>query len=250
MFYRFDWIQLFIFLYVGIEPHVTLYHYDHPQAIEDEYGGWLSRKIVKDFTAYADVCFREFGDRVSHWTTLNEPNVFPLYSYDVGMLPPFRCSPPFVVNCSQGNSSSEPYMVAHHLLLAHASAIKLYRKKYQGKQLGLIGIHLFVFGAFPLTNSTQDVLATQRANEFFVGLIANPVVFGDYPESVKRNAGSRLPVFTNEESKQVKGSFDFLGINHYISVMVKDNSASLNSEHRDYQADMAVEMIGSKTNAF
>lgn len=76
------------------------------------------------------------------------------------------------------------------------------------------------------------------------------MVFGDYPESVKRNAGSRLPVFTNEESKQVKGSFDFLGINHYISVMVKDNSASLNSEHRDYQADMAVEMIGSKTNAF
>ncbi|KAJ9187778.1 hypothetical protein P3X46_003198 [Hevea brasiliensis] len=227
----------------GIQPHVTIYHYDHPQALEDEYGGWLSRKIVKDFTAFADVCFREFGDRVLYWTTLNEPNVFPLFSYDVGMLPPNRCSFPFGLNCSQGNSTSEPYLVAHHLLLAHASAVRLYRKKYQSKQLGFVGINLYAFATYPLTNSTEDVLATQRANDYFVGLIANPVVFGSYPDIVKKNAGSRLPTFTNQEYKQVKGSFDFLGINHYMSIHVKDNSASLKSEYRDFLADMAVEMI-------
>lgn len=70
------------------------------------------------------------------------------------------------------------------------------------------------------------------------------MVYGVYPDTLKKNAGSRLPAFTNQESRQVKGSFDFLGVNHYMSIQVKDNSASLNSEHRDYLADMAVEMMG------
>ncbi|KFK37527.1 hypothetical protein AALP_AA4G268600, partial [Arabis alpina] len=52
----------------GIEPHVTLFHYDLPQSLEDEYGGWISRKVIKDFTAYADVCFREFGNHVKFST--------------------------------------------------------------------------------------------------------------------------------------------------------------------------------------
>ncbi|WCJ21336.1 beta glucosidase 11 [Euphorbia peplus] len=227
----------------GIQPHVTLYHFDHPQVLEDLYGGWLSRTFVKDFTAYADVCFREFGDRILYWTTVNEPNIIPIMGYDEGFLPPGRCSPPFGINCTKGNSSSEPYLIAHHILLAHASAARLYRNKYQAKQLGFIGINLFVFGMSPLTNSTEDVLATRRANDFWVGLFMQPLASGEYPESVKRNAGLRLPTFTKKESYCVKGSFDFLGVNHYVSVQIKDNSDSLNSEHRDLVADMAIEMI-------
>jgi len=80
-----------------------------------------------DFTEYAEVCFREFGDRVSYWTTINEPNVFVTGGYDLGFVPPQRCSPPFGY-CSRGNSSTEPYMAAHHILLAHASAARLYQK--------------------------------------------------------------------------------------------------------------------------
>ena len=87
----------------------------------------------KDFTAYAEICFREFSDRVSHWTTLNEANVFVLGGYDLGILPPQRCSAtatlPF--NCSKGNSSTEPYMATHNILLAHAAVARLYKKKYQ-----------------------------------------------------------------------------------------------------------------------
>lgn len=83
-----------------------------------------------DFTAYADVCFREFGDRVSHWTTLNEPNVLALLGYDLGFAPPKRCSHPFG-NCSCGNSPTEPYIVMHHCLLAHSSAVSLYARKYK-----------------------------------------------------------------------------------------------------------------------
>ena len=86
-----------------------------------------------EFRAYADVCFREFGDRVKHWTTVNEANVFALGGYDLGNLPPRRCSQPFGVfsDCSAGNSSTEPYVAAHHILLAHASAARLYEKKYK-----------------------------------------------------------------------------------------------------------------------
>jgi beta-glucosidase len=88
----------------------------------------------EDFTAFADVCFRSFGDRVKHWTTVNEPNIEPLGGYDIGYLPPRRCSSPFGfpgITCAEGNSTTEPYIVAHHLLLAHASMVSLYRRKYQ-----------------------------------------------------------------------------------------------------------------------
>ncbi|EEF39258.1 beta-glucosidase, putative [Ricinus communis] len=226
----------------GIQPHVTIFHYDHPQALEDEYRAWISPKIVKDFTAYADACFREFGDRVLYWTTLNEPNVLPLFSYDLGILPPNRCSAPFGFNCSQGNSTSEPYLVTHHLLLAHASAARLYKNKYQGRQNGFIGINILTSGVVSLTNSTEDLLASQRITDFFVGLIMDPLVFGNYPDTVKKNAGVRLPTFTNYQKKQIKGSFDFIGINHYFSLTAEDNPASLNFEHRDYFADIAVKI--------
>ncbi|KAL7186716.1 hypothetical protein ACSBR2_028444 [Camellia fascicularis] len=114
----------------GIQPHATM-HIDVPQVLEDEYGGWLSRKMVGDFIAYAEVCFREFGDRVLHWTTVNEGNVFVIGGYDIGGIPPQRCSAPFGINCSKGNSSTEPYIAAHHILLAHSSAARLYKQKYQ-----------------------------------------------------------------------------------------------------------------------
>ncbi|CAA7399914.1 unnamed protein product [Spirodela intermedia] len=116
----------------GIQPHATLYHLDLPQVLQDEYGRWLSPKFIDDFLAYANICFQEFGDRISHWTTLNEPNIFTLGSYDQGILPPNRCSYPFGLrNCTSGNSTVEPYIVMHNIVLAHASVVELYRTKYQ-----------------------------------------------------------------------------------------------------------------------
>ena len=84
-----------------------------------------------NYTMYADTCFKSFGDRVKHWVTINEPNVETLGGFDSGTWPPRRCSHPFGTNCTGGNSTTEPYIAAHHLLLAHASAVSLYRDKYQ-----------------------------------------------------------------------------------------------------------------------
>ncbi|WVY98835.1 hypothetical protein V8G54_030986 [Vigna mungo] len=87
---------------------------------------------IRDFTYYADVCFREFGDRVLYWTTVNEPNIFALGGYDQGISPPQRCSSPFcVIKSNRGNSTYEPYLAVHHILLAHSSAARLYRRKYR-----------------------------------------------------------------------------------------------------------------------
>ncbi|XP_060178697.1 beta-glucosidase 11-like [Lycium barbarum] len=227
----------------GIQPHVTLCHSDLPQALEDDYGGWMSRKIIDDFIAYADVCFKEFGDRILHWTTLNEVNLFALAGYDDGIFPPNHCSPPFgVKHCSRGNSSTEPYIVAHNLLLAHSAVVRLYRRRYKSTQHGFVGLNLFAFWSLPSTNKTADIIAAQRANDFYIGWFANPLIFGDYPDIMKKNAGSRLPKFTRQESKQVKGAIDFIALNHYLNAHVKDNSSSLETDIRDFNADAACQV--------
>lgn len=121
-------------LVAGIEPHITLWCQDHPQALEEEYLGLLSTRFIDDFVIYANVCFNAFGDRVKYWTTFDEPNDYAALAYASAQSPPGRCTPGTLAvwsDCQEGNSSTEPYIVAHHFLLAHAAAVKLYREKYQ-----------------------------------------------------------------------------------------------------------------------
>ncbi|KAK9756965.1 hypothetical protein RND81_01G132600 [Saponaria officinalis] len=223
----------------GIQPHVILVHSDAPQMLEDEYGGFISPKIIDDFVAYADVCFREFGNRVLHWTTINEANIFVIGGYDTGDSPPCRCSFPFGRNCTTGNSTTEPYLAGHHLLLAHASATRLYKEKYHGKQRGVVGFSLYAFDFIPFTNTEVDVIAAQRSYDYFIGWFMQPLVHGEYPLVMRTNAGTRLPVFTRNETELIKGSFDFIGLNYYTVFRVKDNSISLTKEPRDFMADHA-----------
>ncbi|PNT68821.1 beta-glucosidase 5-like isoform X2 [Brachypodium distachyon] len=230
----------------GIQIHITLHHVDLPQILEDEYGGWLSSRIIEDFTAYADVCFREFGDRVKYWTTVNEPNIGAIAAYGSGQLPPGRCSDPFgITKCTAGNSSTEPYIAVHTTLLAHASVVKLYREKYKAEQKGVVGINIYSFWSYPLTNSSVDLKATQRAKDFIFGWMLEPLVFGDYPEVMKNIVGSRLPSFTKVQSVLIKDSFDFFGINHYYSLYVNDRPIEI--DVRDFNADMSIYYRASRT---
>ncbi|KAL0923983.1 hypothetical protein M5K25_004778 [Dendrobium thyrsiflorum] len=153
----------------GIQPHITLHHLDIPQVLQDEYGGWLSRKFIDDFKELADVCFREFGDRVSYWTTMNEPNINAMSSFDYGYFPPNRCSLPFGDNCTRGNSTVEPYSAAHNMILAHSAVVELYRQKYQAIQKGQIGINIYSIWFTPLTSSTEDAFATKTTLDFILG---------------------------------------------------------------------------------
>ncbi|MFB9057837.1 GH1 family beta-glucosidase [Mariniflexile ostreae] len=192
-------------LNAGIEPWVTLYHWDLPLALEMEEDGWLSENIAAYFTEYANVCFNRFGDRVKHWITLNEPWVVSILGYGQGVFAPGRVS------------NSEPYLAAHHLILAHAKTVQLYRAQY-AHQKGQIGISNNCDWREPLTDSEEDKQAAERALEFFLAWFADPIYKGDYPEVMKERLGERLPVFTEAEKEIIKDSSDFFGLNHYTTM--------------------------------
>ncbi|XP_060668455.1 beta-glucosidase 12-like [Ziziphus jujuba] len=201
----------------GLKPFVTLFHWDLPQTLEDEYGGFLSPDIVDDFRDYAEVCFGEFGDRVKHWITLNEPWSYSNGGYSVGTLAPFRCSEWQKLNCTGGDSGTEPYLATHYQLLAHAAAVKLYKDKFQASQKGVIGITLLSYWMVPFSDAKHNKNAALRALDFMYGWYMDPLTNGEYPHSMQSLVGNRLPKFTKQESDLVKGSFDFLGLNYYTS---------------------------------
>jgi beta-galactosidase len=195
----------------GITPLVTLYHWDLPLALLTENDGWLGGRFIQDaFAAYARICFARFGDRVKHWLTLNEPWCSAFLGYGNGVHAPGRTK----------NPQSEPYIAAHNLLLAHARAVKVYRDEFQESQKGKIGITLNCDWREPAptddpTQHEKNVAAAERSLLFFLGWFADPVYLGDYPQVMKDRVGDRLPKFTEEEKKLIKGSSDFFGLNHY-----------------------------------
>jgi len=153
----------------GIQPYVTLFHWDLPQVLEDRYGGWLNSQIVDNFVRYASTCFKEFGDRVKHWITFNEPHNFAIEGYDLGIQAPGRCSILSHMFCREGKSSTEPYIVAHNILLAHAGAFHTYKQHFKNEQGGLIGIALDSKWYEPLSDVDEDKEAAARAMDFELG---------------------------------------------------------------------------------
>ncbi|KAI4295869.1 hypothetical protein L6164_035867 [Bauhinia variegata] len=205
----------------GIEPFVTLTHFDIPNELEYRYGSWLCPKIQEDFEYYADICFKQFGDRVKYWVTLNEPNVAVIRGYVTGIWPPSRCSGSFG-NCNNGDSEKEPFIAAHNLILSHAAAVNLYRTKYQKRQGGRIGIAMNALWFEPYSNSSEDKLAAERAQSFYMNWFLDPIILGKYPEEMQEILGGDLPTFSSHDLVKLKSGLDFIGINHYTSRYAKD----------------------------
>ncbi|KAF4613289.1 hypothetical protein D9613_010794 [Agrocybe pediades] len=200
----------------GIVPFVTLYHWDLPQALHDRYGGWLNKdEIVQDYTNYARVCFEAFGDRVKHWLTMNEPWCVAILGYGRGVFAPGRSSDRH--RSPEGDSSTEPWIVGHSIILAHAHAVKVYREEFKPKQKGEIGITLNGDWAMPYDDSPANVDAAQHALDFAIGWFADPVYLGFYPPYMREVLGNRMPDFTPDEWAIVKGSSDFYGMNTYTT---------------------------------
>jgi beta-galactosidase len=197
----------------GVTPFVTLYHWDLPLTLQMQQDGWLNYATAEAFAEYAAVCFAAFGDRVKHWMTFNEGWCTAVLGHGMGIFAPGRCS------------NAEPYVVAHHLMLAHGLAAKAFR---EGGYAGQIGIANNCDFREPLTDSSEDVAAAQESLEFFYGWFTDPLVFGDYPAIMRERVGDRLPKFTPEQRELMKGSADFLGLNHYTTHYASREPATVN----------------------
>ncbi|XP_037410141.1 beta-glucosidase 3-like [Triticum dicoccoides] len=118
--------------------------------------------------------------------------------------------------------------------------------KYKAMQKGIIGLNIDSRGPYPLTNSTVDLEATKRCMDFKFGWILEPLTSGDYPETMKKIVGSRLPSFTRIQSEAIIGTADFIGINYYYSIYV--SNCPSDKGVRNYTADMSISSKTSKTD--
>ncbi|AES86837.2 putative beta-glucosidase [Medicago truncatula] len=185
----------------GQIPYVTLFHWDLPNILQEEYEGFCSPYIINDFKDFVEICFQEFGDRVKHWVTFNEP-----FSYCL--------------------STSHRYKATHNQLLSHAAVVELYKTKYQDSQNGVIGIGLNSHWFKPYSTDPLDQQATERALDFMFGWFIQPLTTGEYPANMVSFVKD-LPKFTEEQSKSLIGSYDFIGINYYTTMYAANATEAL-----------------------
>nr|AEW46867.1 seminal fluid protein CSSFP001 [Chilo suppressalis] len=222
----------------NIEPMITLYHWDLPQKLQDM-GGWANPHIVDWFADYARVAFENFGDRVKYWITMNEPREVCYQGYgDVTKAPRLNMK------------GIGEYMCAKNLLVAHAKAYDIYDKEFREKWGGTVGITLSATWHEPEGDMDADLAET--INQFEWGQYAHPIFSetGDFPPIMKEMIAaksaeqgfyrSRLPEFTPEELELVRGSSDFLGINHYSTFLVRKIDERDSFEVPSYWDDMEI----------
>jgi 6-phospho-beta-glucosidase len=190
-------------LAAGIEPSVTLYHWDLPQRL-GERGGWESEETIERFADYAAACFEHFGDRVRLWSTLNEPSWSTLNGYVTGIHPPRRQDPRAAI------------AVSWNLLRAHARAVRAGHEASMGHR---VGIALNLSPIRPATASAEDRAAAALADGLLNRWFLDAVVLGKLPEDVLAfyDRAGLLPPMSAADLELVAGqAVDFLGVNYYF----------------------------------
>lgn len=188
-----------------IEPILTLYHWDLPKALQDEYAGWESRKIIDDFTNYAKVLFETFRGKVQYWVTLNEQNIFISHGYLEASHPPAVVDP------------KRMFQANHHANLANASVIKVFREM---NMPGKIGPSFAYSPSYSLDSNPINILASEDAEELNAHLWMDVYVFGEYPKVVMKYLKDKniAPIIEPNDYELLKaGRPDFMGVNYYQS---------------------------------
>ncbi len=194
----------------GIQPNITLYHWDLPAALDDE-GGWLNRDIAGWFADYATVMVRALGDRAAMWATLNEPWVVTDGGYLFGTLAPGH------------KSVAETPIASHNLLRAHGMGMQAIRAE-GGRNPGLV---VNLEPKYPATDRPEDLAATRRADAYMNRQYLDPVFFGSYPDELREIYGADWPEFPEEDFALIRQPLDFLGINYYTRAVTCDAPAEL-----------------------
>jgi len=202
-------------LAAGVEPWLTLYHWDMPQAVYDR-GGWLNREIVDWFADYAEVVVGRLGDRVKHWFTLNEPQCFIGFGLRDGLQAPG-------LKLSRG----EVLRAGHHALLAHGRAVQVIRAGVKGSQVGWAAVG---WSRIPATKSAADIRAAKAAtfavtddepvninNTWWM----DPLYLGRYPADGLKLYGADVPDIRPGDMKTIAQKLDFQGFNTYNGLLTR-----------------------------
>jgi beta-glucosidase len=194
----------------GIQPAITLYHWDLPAALDDR-GGWLNPDVAAWFAEYAQVMFRALDDRVEMWATLNEPWVVTDGGYLHGALAPGH------------RNLFEAPLASHNLLLSHASAVQAYRAEGRHR----IGIVVNIEPKDPASDRPEDLAAVARADAYMNRQYLDPVIHGRYPDELREIFGEAWPDFPAADLEQICQPIDFLGVNYYTRSVTCDAPRAL-----------------------
>lgn len=204
----------------GIEPILTLYHWDLPQALQDKYNGWESREIIKDFDNYCRVLYKEYGEKVKYWVSLNEQNIFTSLGYMLKLHPPKK-------------SDYQLFIDVNHIAnLANAKAIDSFRELCPNGKIG----PSFAFGpCYAKTCNPEDIIAMEDAQELNNFLWLDVYARGEYSPihlSLLKKIGIELKVTEEDKKLLKKGIPDFIGVNYYSTATYSKNKEVMESKQK------------------
>lgn len=200
----------------GIQPWVTLFHWDFPLDLYHQ-GGWLNRRSISWFERYAGIVAERLGDRVQHWMTLNEPQVFLGVGHGEG-----RHAPGLKL------SIGEFLLATHHALCAHGAAVKAIRE--HAKLTPTVGWAPHAAVPFPVTDHPEDIAVARHemfntpSDEFWffsTAWFADPVILGSYPDAGLEQFGQHMPTSYEHDLSLIQQPLDFYGVNIYQGTPVR-----------------------------
>lgn len=201
----------------GIEPYVTMYHWEFPQALQDR-GGWLNEEVIEWFGEYAKIIAENFSDLAEYFITLNEPECFVGIGHLSGIHAPGLKLP-----------VKDVFQIAHNALRAHGRAVQMLRK--YAKQPIKVGYAPTCGVAYPYTDSPEDIEAARSIYFGFdqpldnwtwnVAWFNDPVFLGEYPKEGLEKYKEYLPVITKEDMELIHQPLDFMGQNIYNGYWIR-----------------------------
>lgn len=207
-------------LAANIQPFATLYHWDLPQALEDQ-GGWRNRDTTSYFADYTATMVKRLGDRVKHWATFNEPGVVAYvgHFWGGGHAPGF-------------NDEKIANQVAHHLMVAHGQAVQTIRSIDSALNAGIV---LNIWPHEPASENPKDIAAAEKAWQESTELVfLDPIFRGHYPPAWLRKTGDAAPKVAPGDIALIGQKLDFLGINYYARVRIDANGRAAPLENAEY----------------
>lgn len=195
-----------------IQPMATLYHWDIPQALDDE-GGWLNRECADYFANYVDVVSKKFGDRVKLWGTINEPICVAMLGYYLGMHAPGH----------QDLSMKEMNTALHHLLLGHGKAVQVLRKNVPDAKVGAM---INIYPIYPATDSEEDKAAAERFYMYHNQWFTAAMYTGEYPKLGMELFAEASPPIQPGDMEIISTPTDYIGLNYYSRLVAAHNETA------------------------